>query len=103
MPKFKDPIVSDELIEDSLGNIVSKADYGEFNPMLQLRSFSDLEKGGTFIGVDYEIDVSQPIAKIALSYMNSLKPIDRESKSAELMKNGDLAESFFTTIYNSIA
>ena len=103
MPKLKDPIVSDELVEDSLGNILSKADYGEFNPVQQLRSFSDLEKGGTFIGVDYEIDVSQPIAKVALSYMNSLKPIDREAKSAELMKSGDVAENFFTTIYNAMA
>lgn len=102
MPKLKDPIVSTELVEDSLGNILCKADYGEFNPVLQLRSFADLEKGGTFVGTDFDIDISQDIAKVALAYMNSLKPLERESKSAELMSDGNLAETFFTVIFNSL-
>jgi hypothetical protein len=97
MPKLKAPIVSlgKDIYMNSDGIEVSGNDFGEFHPTAQIRSISDLDKGGVFVGVGFKIPLTREQATEYISKTEKLRPEDRIKIDTEIMSNSEFANQIF--------
>ena len=97
MPKLKDPVVSlgKDIYMNSDGIEVSKTDFGEFHPTAQIRSISDLEKGGVFSGIGFKINLTKNQARSYLMKTEKLKPVDRIEIDTTIMSDEKFAKEIF--------
>lgn len=96
MPELKQPVAAEVNSDLCIGDDgLLQNDYGIFHPTAQLIGISDLEPGGTFKGIGFELELTQQTARNYINQTNRMRPVDRIKIDAEIMRNKVFAESVF--------